>query len=65
MSMSTSLPQVHEQRQTLEEGAAELYRLLEEHFDEMGLTEAQRDERYARAEQRVIAEGAVDAKAST
>jgi hypothetical protein len=65
MSISTSLPRVQEEKPTLEEGAAELYRLLEEHFDEMGLTEAERDERYARAEQRVIAEGAADAKAST
>ena len=61
MPISITLPDVQEKTPTLEESAAELYRLLEEHFDEMGLSEAERDVRYARAEQRVIAEGAPDA----
>ena len=54
-----------ETRPTLEEGAAELYHLLEQHFDEMGLTEAERDERYARAERRVISANAAGARSAT
>ena len=42
-----TIPQPAPRKLNLEEAAAELYRLLEEHFDEMGLTEAQRDARYA------------------
>ena len=42
-----TIPQVSPKKRTLEEGAAELHRLIEEHFDEMGLTEAERDARYA------------------
>jgi hypothetical protein len=62
--VSTALPEVQEKKLTLEESAAEFYRLLEENFDSMGLTEAERDERYTRAERRVLSEDAVDAKAS-
>jgi len=41
------------------------YRLLEEHFNDMGLTEAERDEQYARAGRRVISEGSAVSKSST
>jgi len=42
-----TIPQVRPKKRTLKEGAAELHRLIEEHFDEMGLTEVERDARYA------------------
>jgi hypothetical protein len=60
-----TIPQTKPKQRTLDESAAELYRLLEEHFDQMGLTEAERDERYARAERRVTSAGAAHAKSET
>ena len=42
-------------KRSLDQAAAEMFGILEEHFDELGLSEAQRDERYAHAERRVSA----------
>ncbi len=43
---------------TLEESASELYALLEQYFDELGMPHEERDRRYAAAAEDVIAENA-------
>jgi hypothetical protein len=62
MSTIATSPEVQSSTATIGDSANELYRLVEEHFDEMGLTEEERDERYSRAERRVIAQDAADAR---
>ncbi len=47
-----------------EEASSQLFELLEEHFDELKLSLDERDDRYARAEQRTIREGAAGAKSA-
>ncbi len=47
---------------TLDEAAAELYKIVEAHFDDLGLTEAQRDERYTSAQQFLDAKNAETSK---
>ena len=48
---------------TPEEAAAELYRIVEGHFDDLGLTEEQRDERYSKLDRKLQATNAAAAKA--
>ncbi len=57
-----TIPQVKPKRRTDEELAAELHRVIEGHFDDLGLTEAQRDEKYAALDRSLNARDASRAK---
>ena len=64
--MPTKLKLVEQpEKQSLDQAAAEMVGILEEHFDELGLSEAQRDKRYERAERRVSALNVVPAIAAS
>ena len=52
-----------EQRLSLNEAAAELYKIVEGHFDTLGLTEGEKDERYGLLRERLDASDAAPAKA--
>jgi hypothetical protein len=58
-----TIPQVEPKRRTSEELAVELLQVVEEHFDGMGLTEAERDERYDALDRSLNARGATRARA--
>jgi hypothetical protein len=51
-----------ESQMTLEQAAAELYKIVESHFDDLGLAEAQRDERYNSLRESLDAKDAASAK---
>jgi len=55
--MATSSPsrEIETSEVAPKDAALELVRMLEAHFDDLGLSEEERDERYARAEHRVNA----------
>lgn len=57
-----TIPQVRPKKRTDEELAAELHRVIEGHFDELGLSAAQRDAEYADLEQSLNARDASRAK---
>jgi hypothetical protein len=57
-----TIPQVTPKKRTDKELAAELRQVIEGHFDDLGLTEAQRDEEYAALEQSLNARDASRAK---
>lgn len=48
---------------TLDEAAAELYKIVEGHFDDLGLTEAERNARYVSAREFLDTKDAANAKA--
>ena len=52
-----------EPKLSLEEAAAELYKIVEGHNDELGLNEAERDNRYTSAREFLDAKDASRAKA--
>ena len=56
-----TIPQVEQKKRTSEEVAVDLLKLVEEHFDEMGLTEAERDERFEALDRSLSARDAVRA----
>jgi hypothetical protein len=58
-----TIPQARPKRRTLNESAKELHRLLEECFDDMGLTQAERDARYSALDRSLDAKDASRAKA--
>jgi hypothetical protein len=48
---------------TMDDAAAELYMIVEGHFDSLGLSNAERDERYDKLEKRFDATDSSSAKA--
>jgi hypothetical protein len=48
-----------EPKLTLDEATAELYKIVEGHFDDLGLTEQERDERYSNLRERLDSKDAV------
>ena len=64
MSVTTiDIPQ-HTEQVSAEDAAGQLYSLLEEHFDELGLDVPQRDVRYSAALKRVTSEDGEPATAA-
>ena len=59
-----AISQVEQKTRTSQEVAADLLKLVEEHFDEMGLTEAERDERFEALDHSLSARDAVRASPS-
>ena len=57
-----TIPQVAAKRRTSEEVAVDLLKLVEEHFDEMGLSEAERDERFDALDRSLSAKDATRAR---
>jgi len=57
-----TIPQVKPKQRTDEELVSELHQVIESHFDDLGLTEAERDEEYAALEQSLNARDASRAK---
>ena len=57
-----TIPQVRPKKRTDEELAEELHRVIEGHFDNLGLTEAERDQEYTELEQSLNARDASRAK---
>ena len=57
-----TIPQVAAKRRTSEEVAVDLLKLVEEHFDEMGLSEAERDERFDALDRSLSAKDAARAR---
>ena len=61
--MAASAP-LHQREIEIDDPAVdEFYQLVEGHFDELGLTEADRDERYTRLEAKLDAQDAENARA--
>ena len=60
-----TIPQVKPKKRTDKQSAAELYRVIEGHFDDLGLTEAERDKKYAALEQSLNARDASRAKSKS
>jgi len=57
-----TIPQVEPKQRTSEEVAVDMLKLVEEHFDEMGLSEAERDERFDALDRSLSAKGAARAR---
>jgi hypothetical protein len=55
-------PQVRPKKRTSEEVAVDMLKLVEEHFDEMGLSKAERDERYDALDRSLNAKDATRAR---
>lgn len=64
MAASTLSHELQESNPTLDRAAHELYLILEDHLAELGLDEAERDERYVSAEAHVMQKDAALDKAS-
>jgi hypothetical protein len=62
-----TLPQIDveqtEPKLTLDEAASELYKIVEGHFDSLGLSEEERDQRYISAREFLDAKDAANATA--
>jgi hypothetical protein len=62
-----ALPQIDveqtEPKPTLDEAASELYKIVEGHFDSLGLSEEERDQRYISAREFLDAKDAANATA--
>jgi hypothetical protein len=57
-----TIPQVKPKKRTDKDLAAELHKVIEEHFDDLRLTEVQRDEKYASLGRSLSARNASRAK---
>jgi hypothetical protein len=57
-----TIPQIRPKKRTDKELAAELHRVIEGHFDQRGLNEAERDKRYTDLERSLNAKDAARAK---
>ncbi len=57
-----TIPQARPKKRTDEELAAELHKVIEGHFDDQDLTQAERDKKYAQLERSLNARDASRAK---
>ncbi len=58
-----TIPQVEQKKRTMDEAAIEMHRLIEECFDDMGLSQQERDARYSALDRSLDARDASRAKA--
>ena len=65
MPAKLKLVEKSDSERSLDQAAAEMFGILEEHLEELGLSKAERDERYKRAERRVSALNVVSSIAAS